>query len=157
MRANNGNALPMHPILVALSIVIADKEDLSRITRDHPGRLRHKFYDASANFSADISDLLPPSEDRWWEVLGKPGLLRSPCCPPYNLTMKSRIGSQDTRYRSHVTTAVTATATTATTVSSNFAARGHGGCDSAAGPTRDDFSTARPTRGGGQRCANGSG
>ena len=82
MRANNGNSPPMHPILVALSIVIADKEDLSRITRDHPGRLHHKFYDSSADLSADISDLLPSSEDRSWEVLGKPRLLGFPRCFP---------------------------------------------------------------------------
>jgi hypothetical protein len=89
----NGKVPPMHPTLVALSIVISGKQDLSRISRDHPGRLHHKFYDASTDFSADISDLLPPSGDRWWEALGKPRLLRFPRCPAYNLTMKSRIGA----------------------------------------------------------------
>jgi hypothetical protein len=79
----------MHPTLIALSIVIVDNEDLSRISPNHPDRQHHSYYDPSADFSDDISDLLPPSEDRWWEVLGKPQLLRFSRCLAYNLTMKS--------------------------------------------------------------------
>ena len=89
LRANPRKVLPMHPILIALSIVMTGQEDLSHIARDHPGRLRHRFYDASVDFSADISDLLPPGEDRWWEALGKPRLLRFLRCPAYNLAIKS--------------------------------------------------------------------
>lgn len=138
MRENGGKCPPIHPILIALSIVLVDKEDLSCISRNHPRRSHHSYYDASADFSADISDLLPPSEHRWWEILGKPRLLRFPCCPAYNLTTKSRIGTQRTCYQSPITSA--------TTASSDSAAKGHADCYGATGPTRGDFSTAGPTR-----------
>lgn len=60
-------------------------EDLGRISRSHPDQLRHQLYDANAEFPADISGLLPPIADRWWEQLGKPKLLRFPHRSAYNL------------------------------------------------------------------------
>jgi hypothetical protein len=69
---NKGAWFPLHPTLVALSIVLDRDEDLSRINGSHPDRQQHEFYDASADFPPDISDLLPPSAERWWERLGKP-------------------------------------------------------------------------------------
>ncbi|KAN0121379.1 hypothetical protein V8E52_003275 [Russula decolorans] len=68
-RENGGACPPLHPILIALSIVLDRDEDLGRITRFHPGRWEHEFYDDSAEFPADLSDLLPPSADCWWEPL----------------------------------------------------------------------------------------
>jgi hypothetical protein len=70
--------------LVALSIALERDEDLRRITRSHPDQREHEFYDANAEFPPDISNLLPPSADRWWEHLGKPQLLRFPHRPAYN-------------------------------------------------------------------------
>jgi hypothetical protein len=52
-------------------MVLDRNEDLGSINQFHPDRQVHKFYDASAEFPADISHLLPPSKDRWWEELGK--------------------------------------------------------------------------------------
>jgi hypothetical protein len=51
--------------------VLERNEDLGRISRSHPDRHEHSFYDAEAKFPSDISDLLPPNADRWWEPLGK--------------------------------------------------------------------------------------
>ena len=62
---------PLHPTLVALSIVLSRDEDLSRIDRSHPDRHLHKRYKPDATFPNDISDLLPLHADRWWEQLGK--------------------------------------------------------------------------------------
>jgi len=56
---------------MALSIVLERDEDLARINRLHPDHREHKYYGADAKFPADISDLLLPSADRWWEILGK--------------------------------------------------------------------------------------
>ena len=61
----------MHPTLVALSIVLDGNEDLGNITRSHPKRQAHSFYDERAVFPEYIANLLPPSTDRWWEPLGK--------------------------------------------------------------------------------------
>ena len=58
--------------MVALTIVLNRDEDLGRISRSHSDREQHAFYNAKAEFPLDISDLLPPSADRWWERLGKP-------------------------------------------------------------------------------------
>ena len=71
LRKNGGVRIPVHPTLVALSIVVELDEDLGNINRSHPERFRHSLYNASAEFPLDISDLLPPSADRWWEGLGK--------------------------------------------------------------------------------------
>jgi hypothetical protein len=57
--------------LAALSIVLERDEDFGRVTRSHPDLREHVYYDASNEFPADISDLLPESADRWWESLGE--------------------------------------------------------------------------------------
>jgi hypothetical protein len=62
---------PLHPTLAALSIVLHRNEDLGTIDRSHPDRHSHKRYKRDATFPDDISDLLPPHADRWWEKLGK--------------------------------------------------------------------------------------
>jgi hypothetical protein len=38
--------------------------------------MQNLFFKEGADFPPDISDLLPPSEGRWWEHLGKLQLLR---------------------------------------------------------------------------------
>jgi hypothetical protein len=63
---------PLHPTLVALSIVLAENEDLGMINRLHPKRRSHYFYVPEAIFPTNISHLLPPTADRWWVRLGKP-------------------------------------------------------------------------------------
>jgi len=70
LRSNEPGPIFMHPTLVALSIVLHRDEDLGNITWSHPEWHRHKYFNAQAEFPKDISDLLP-SEDRWWEGLGK--------------------------------------------------------------------------------------
>jgi hypothetical protein len=57
--------------LVALSIVLERDEDLGRINQSHPDREEHDYFNPNTVFAADISDLLPPSADRWWESLGE--------------------------------------------------------------------------------------
>jgi len=64
------NHSPMHPTLVALGIVLHRNEDLGNINRSHPDRDEHEWYDGSALFPEDISNLLPEATDRWWEQLG---------------------------------------------------------------------------------------
>jgi hypothetical protein len=66
-----GDPPPLHPTLAALSMVIRRDEDLGSITRSYPDRVKHRDYDASVVFPFDISGLLPPSKDRWWEHLGR--------------------------------------------------------------------------------------
>jgi len=69
-RTNETDPIFMHPTLVALSIVLRRDDDLGKVTRSHPDRHRHTYFNAKAEFPEDILDLLP-SEDRWWEGLGK--------------------------------------------------------------------------------------
>ena len=66
-----GAAPALHPTLAALFIVLESGADLSEIGRNHPIRRSHKYYDPSANFPKDISNLLPSSEHCWWDVLGR--------------------------------------------------------------------------------------
>ena len=73
-----GGTYPLHPTLVALSIVLSSDGDLGTINQSHPGRHTHRFYNASAKFPTDILHLLPPSKDRWWEILGKLSFPRLP-------------------------------------------------------------------------------
>ena len=73
-----GGTCPLHPTLVALSIVLLRDGNLGTINQSHLDRHMHKFYNENAKFPADISHLLPPSEDRWWEVLGKQSFPRLP-------------------------------------------------------------------------------
>ena len=60
----------LHPLVVALVIVLTKNEDFSLITENHPELKRHKYYNPSAVFPPDLSPFLPPREDRWWEDLG---------------------------------------------------------------------------------------
>jgi hypothetical protein len=59
----------LHPLLVALSIVLDSNEDLSLITASHRDLQRHKYYSPSAEFP-ELSPFLPEGEDHWWEDLG---------------------------------------------------------------------------------------
>ena len=76
---------PIHHILVALSIVLNQNEDLSRVTTTHPDRDEHMFYDPSADFSKDILDLASRTKSCWWEPLGKPQFLIHLHRSTYNL------------------------------------------------------------------------
>jgi hypothetical protein len=68
---NGGVFFTLHPTLVALSIVLTRDEDLGRINRSHPDQWEHQYFISNHEFPADISDLLPPSADWWWESLGE--------------------------------------------------------------------------------------
>lgn len=68
---NERDRPPLHPTLVALTMVLYSNGDLGSIHRTHPDLDAHEFYDPSAQFPEDISDLLPVAADRWWEHLGK--------------------------------------------------------------------------------------
>jgi len=68
--SNEAGPIFMHPTLVTLSIVLCHSEDLSNITQSHPEWHCDKYFNAQAEFPEDILDLLP-SEDHWWEGLGK--------------------------------------------------------------------------------------
>jgi hypothetical protein len=67
---DNPPPISLPPTLAALSIVLKGKEDLGNISRSHPDLRRHIFFNRKVTFPEDISDRLP-SEDRWWEELGK--------------------------------------------------------------------------------------
>lgn len=92
----------LHPTLVALTIVFARKEDLGRISRTHPDLEQHEFYNADAVFPEDLSNLLPPSAERWWEKLGKQPSLRFTYFPTYTFSTNSRRNSKKARFRNHV-------------------------------------------------------
>jgi hypothetical protein len=68
---NNGAPPALHPTLAALFIVLNSGSNLSEIGRNYPKQRKHQYYDPNAQFPKDISHLLPPGEDRWWEHLGK--------------------------------------------------------------------------------------
>jgi hypothetical protein len=65
----SGQAPVLHPLLVALAIVLKCDEDFSLVTENHPKIKIHKYYTATAVFP-DLSPFIPPREDRWWEDLG---------------------------------------------------------------------------------------
>jgi hypothetical protein len=67
---NDGVPPALHPTLAALFIVLDSGADLSEIGRNHHLIRKHKYYDPRAKFPEDISGLLPPNGDRWWEPLG---------------------------------------------------------------------------------------
>lgn len=71
-RKNGGVRHPLHPTLVALSIVLYYDKDLGKINQFHPKLENHDYYVKNAEFPSDISDLLPLVADRWWEHLGEP-------------------------------------------------------------------------------------
>jgi hypothetical protein len=56
---------------MALYIVLDSKGDFSDISRNHLCLEQHKYFKPSAKFPDNVSDLLPPREDCWWEDLGK--------------------------------------------------------------------------------------
>ncbi len=68
---DSGDLPALHLTLAALYFVLDTKGDLSEIGKGHPKINKHKFYQPGAEFPADLSHLLPPSESRWWEHLGK--------------------------------------------------------------------------------------
>jgi hypothetical protein len=67
---NGGESPALHPSLAALYIVLKSKDDFSEIGRNHPNLKKHKFYQPHVAFAKNITHLLPPSGDRWWELLG---------------------------------------------------------------------------------------
>ena len=71
IKKQQGAAPALHPTLVALFIVLESGADLFKSGRNHPNHRSHKYYDPSANFPNDISNLLPSSEHCWWDVLGR--------------------------------------------------------------------------------------
>ena len=100
--AENGDiTFPLHPILVGLQIVLDQKEDLGNITKSHPNRALHMFYDEKAEFDLDISYMLPPITDRWWEQLGMYQLLIFLCCPAYYSTCNFFNENAENAYREH--------------------------------------------------------
>ena len=69
-KQDNPPPISLPPTLAVLSIVLSHKEDLGNVSRSHPHLRRHIFFNREVTFPEDISDRLP-SEDRWWEELGK--------------------------------------------------------------------------------------
>jgi hypothetical protein len=66
----NGYQNPgLHPILLALSIVLHLNQDPGEISRSHGIVTQHGLYRSDVDFPLGIVDL--PEEDRWWEALGK--------------------------------------------------------------------------------------
>jgi hypothetical protein len=76
LKSNPRHKFALHPILVGLTIVMFENEALHMISREHPLREQHEYYVPGADFPDDISDLLPPSADRWLEHLGRPQLVK---------------------------------------------------------------------------------
>ncbi|KAN0138821.1 hypothetical protein V8E53_003209 [Lactarius tabidus] len=54
---------------MALYIVLDLKGNFSDISRNHLHLEQHKYFKPSTKFPDNISDLLPPCEDCWWEDL----------------------------------------------------------------------------------------
>ena len=52
-------------------IVLFHDQDLGMINQSHPEWKAHTHYKHSAEFPANISNLLLLSADHWWEHLGK--------------------------------------------------------------------------------------
>ena len=66
----------LHPLLVALAIVLKHDEDFSLVTESHPKLTTHKYYDETAVFP-DLSSLTPSGEVCWWEDFGASHFLTS--------------------------------------------------------------------------------
>ena len=58
-------------MLAALFMVLEAGADLSQIGRSYPRLHKHKYYVQGAKFPDDITNLLPPTGECWWETLGK--------------------------------------------------------------------------------------
>jgi hypothetical protein len=93
----------LHPILLTLSIVIVEKEDIGTIGRHHKLMKEHKHYRSDVVFPSDLSDLLPPKEDRWWELLGKLKFNCSSPCHSYNYKLGTAEESRKRQRSSEVT------------------------------------------------------
>ena len=59
----------LHPVLVALFIVLTEDHDLGSINRAHPEIGDFKYYDRDAEFPETLS-MLPGGPPCWWERLG---------------------------------------------------------------------------------------
>jgi hypothetical protein len=57
--------------LAVLFIVFYKHGNLAEICRDFPDVRKHMEYNPDAKFSEDITNLLPPHEKHWWEMLGE--------------------------------------------------------------------------------------
>jgi hypothetical protein len=62
---------PLHPTLAALFIILGTSGDFSKIWRTYQGVAKHTYYNPQAKFPEDITHLLPPTGEHWWEDLGK--------------------------------------------------------------------------------------
>ncbi len=72
MHKNKGAHIVLPPSLAVLYIVLDQKEDLGSIKkRSHPDLMKHEFYNLDIDLSDDLSDLLLPRADHWWDDLGK--------------------------------------------------------------------------------------
>ncbi|KAI9449765.1 hypothetical protein BJY52DRAFT_1227576 [Lactarius psammicola] len=69
VKANSGASPALPPTVAALYLVLDAEADFTEIGRNHPCLHRHAYFKRDAEFPADISDLLPPHADRWWEPL----------------------------------------------------------------------------------------
>jgi hypothetical protein len=63
-------------------IVLQESGDLAHIGQNYKGVKRMVYYQPNAEFPSEISHLLPPSEECWWEHLGESGL--SNLCSSHN-------------------------------------------------------------------------
>ena len=52
-------------------MVLEAGANLSQIRRLYPRLCKHKYYIQGTKFPDDITDLLPPTGECWWETLGK--------------------------------------------------------------------------------------
>lgn len=86
----------LHPTLAALFIVLAAgaSADLSEIGRTYRDVRKHSNYSAWAKFPDDISNLLPPPGERWWETLGKSSSTFSSSFSQYSTVAEARRGQE---------------------------------------------------------------
>ena len=88
MRANGKIPPEVHPILLGLSIVMHRNEDLINISASHPDMAeKHIFYEYRIKNPPDLSHLLPPQTERWWEHIAPvlpPAAPHSPPAAPYS-------------------------------------------------------------------------
>lgn len=61
----------LYPTLAVLGIVLDADEDLGNIGRTHPRLHEHPYFKPQALFPKNISDLVPPIGNRWWDDLGE--------------------------------------------------------------------------------------
>jgi hypothetical protein len=59
-------------------IVLQESGDLAHIRWNYKGMKRMVYYQPDTEFLLEISQLLPPSKEHWWERLGESGL-SNPC------------------------------------------------------------------------------